>query len=54
MESFIALWYRKEKGEGGIFKNEHRLSNTVCIGSRDSYVSNLGGGVSLASISNIC
>ena len=54
MERNVAMWYRKEKGEGGIFNLGFRVSNTVCIGSWDSLVPNLGGGVSLASKPNNC
>jgi hypothetical protein len=50
----VAMWYKKQKGEGGVFKNEYRVSNTVCIGSRDSLVPNLGGGSRWVLFSNNC
>ena len=46
--------WNKRQGGGGIFKFGLRVSNTVCIGSRDSLAENLGCGVSVSAKSNIC
>ena len=51
---FVALWYRKQKGEGGIFKLGLRQCSTVCSGTMGLLCQNLGGWVSLGGISNNC
>jgi hypothetical protein len=47
---FISLWYRKEKGEGGIFNFVLRVSVTVCSGPVGLLCQILGGWVSLGGI----